>query len=261
MSEVSASVLLKQAKRLKRRADREYFGNFIAEGPQVLQMAIERNADLIAIFTCEDETIDFDYASSNTPVFHISESEFREISDTVTPQGVLAIAKIPAHELSDISKKAKLLLYVEEIRDPGNLGTIIRTADAAGADAVILSPGSVDPFNSKCVRSSAGSIFNLPIISNVQIPDLENLANDLKANILVTALEAQYTIFSMDLLLNQPTIWAIGNEAVGVSKSLQAAATHLVRIPMQGYAESLNAAIAAAVCLFASVEQLKPNEV
>jgi TrmH family RNA methyltransferase len=261
MSEVSASGLLKQAKRLKRRVDRERFGSFIAEGPQVLQMAIDRKAQLIAIFTCENENLDFFQNKVSVPVFHISDTEFREISDTVTPQGILAIAKIPSHQISEISKTAKLLLYIEEIRDPGNLGTIIRTADAAGAGAVLLSPGSVDPYNSKCVRSSAGSVFNLPIINNIEISDLVELASAINANILVTALEAESSIYQIDSMLSKPTIWAIGNEAVGVSDALKSAATQLVRIPMLGKAESLNAAIAAAVCLFASAEQLNPNKV
>jgi len=256
MAEVSASSLLKQARRLKRRVERDRLGAFIAEGPQVLQMAIERSFPLVAIFTTDDDLAKTYEASQSAPVFVINEDEFASISDTVTPQGVLAIAKTPKIDIKVIDQASKLFIYVEEVRDPGNLGTIIRTADAAGAGAVLLSPGSVDPFNDKVVRSSAGSIFNIPVIGDLAIGEIQDLAESIQANILVTTLDGKYSLFDLNQKLTEPTIWIIGNEAAGVSEQAMEIATYTIKIPIFGLAESLNAAVAASVCLYASAERI-----
>lgn len=259
MSELTAAGLLKQAKRLKRKVERERLGLFIAEGRQIIEAAISSKANLIGIFVSSDQEPFL--PELKVPIFKISAKEFQEITDTVTPQGILAIVRNPGYSLESIPEDPKTLIYLEGIQDPGNLGTIIRTADAFGASAVLLSPGSVDPFNEKCVRSSAGSVFNLPVITGIDLYALEKLKRTNDAELVATSLDATTYVAKIDIKSIKNLIWAIGNEANGITPELRKISTKLVKIPMLGKAESLNAAVAAAVCLYASATQNLQEEV
>ena len=254
MAGTTAASLVKQAKRLKRKVERERAGHFIAEGAQIIEAAIMAGVEIIGVLYREDT--DLPAFISNVPVFSISNSDYQEISDTVTPQGILAIVSKPNYELAQLPKSPKTLIYLEEIQDPGNLGTIIRTADAFGADGVLLSPGCTDPFNEKCVRSSAGSIFNIPVISDVDLSTLSKIRQELGCKLVVTDLKAPDLLTDPSIYDRQPVIWGIGNEANGVSPELKQASDKLVKIPMLGKAESLNAAIAAGVCLYVSAVRI-----
>jgi TrmH family RNA methyltransferase len=254
MVSVTAESLVKQAKRLKRKTERERIGFFIVEGKQNVDAAIAAGAQIIGLLTTESG-LQFPIAGE-WPTFAISAKQFREVSDTVTPQGLLAIVKKPDYTISALPKNPRTLVYLEVIQDPGNLGTIIRTADAFGADGVLLSPGCVDPFNEKCVRSSAGSIFNLPVISEIDLTQLRILANNYQAKLLVTSLLGTILLSEIQISDYTCTIWAIGNEANGISPELANIADQTIKIPMLGKAESLNAAIAAAVCLYASASYI-----
>ena len=174
----------------------------------------------------------------------VSDEVMKSCSDTVNPQGVIAVVKKPRTGV-DINKKGKILL-LDGIKDPGNMGTIIRTAEAAGVKAVYVSADCVDVFNPKVIRSTMGSIFRVPVIT----ADLLKLTDDLKnRNIPVYAcsLDAEKYIDEVDM--TDPAI-IIGSEAAGIKKELQDAASLKVKIKMYGQVESLNAAIAAAVMMF-----------
>jgi TrmH family RNA methyltransferase len=183
----------------------------------------------------------------------ISEKDATALSETTTPQGLVAVCRIPAVGLADVlARGPRLLAALVDPNDPGNLGTVVRTADAAGADAVVLH-GGVDPYNGKVVRASAGSLFHLPV---VQCPANELLAATAAAGLTSLATSGAGGRDLDDLIdegaLAVPTVWLFGTEAHGLPDDVLAASDQRVCIPIHGRAESLNLAAAAAVCLYAS---------
>jgi RNA methyltransferase, TrmH family len=181
----------------------------------------------------------------------VTDKAAKALSDTVTPVGLVAVCSIPEVALADVlAASPKLLLVAVGTSEPGNAGTLIRIADAMGADAVILAGDSVDPFNGKCLRASAGSIFGVPVLS---VPDVAALLNDLAdagVATLATALDGELALPDADL--TGPTAWLLGSEAHGLPAEVVARADARVLIPMAGSAESLNVAAAAAICLYQS---------
>jgi TrmH family RNA methyltransferase len=178
-----------------------------------------------------------------------------ELAQTVTPQGLLAVCRfidVPLQRLTTASPR--LVVLLANVRDPGNAGTVLRTADAAGADGVVFSDASVDPYNSKCVRASAGSLFHLPVVAG---SPLRQAAAALRgAGLQILAAEGtagrELDELESDGALGRPTAWLFGNEAWGLPADLVALADQAVAVPIYGRAESLNLAAAAAVCLYAS---------
>jgi RNA methyltransferase, TrmH family len=188
-------------------------------------------------------------------VHEISGELMAELAQTVTPQGLLAVCPFIDVPLADLIAGApRLVVILANARDPGNAGTVLRTADAAGAQAVIFADASVDPYNSKCVRSSAGSLFHLPVA--VGVPVAEAIGELRRAGLVVLAADggAQAGLDDLDAAgrLAEPTAWMFGNEAWGLPADLIALADEAVAVPIYGQAESLNLAAAAAVCLYAS---------
>ncbi|HEU5266920.1 MAG TPA: RNA methyltransferase, partial [Jatrophihabitans sp.] len=180
----------------------------------------------------------------------ITPKDAAALSQTVTPQGLVAVCTLPQPTTDALfAPQPRLLAVVIEPNDPGNLGTIIRTADAAGADAVLID-GGVDPYNGKAVRASAGSIFHLPVVA-CSVRDV--LGRKGLTTLAATAAGTRdLDELAEDRTLTQPTAWLFGAEAHGLPTSVLAAADHTVRVPIHGRAESLNLAAAAAVCLYAS---------
>jgi len=176
------------------------------------------------------------------------------MADTVTPQGIIAVCKQFPTSLKDIlASEPKLIAILEEVRDPGNAGTIIRAADAAGADAIILTGRSVDLYNPKVVRATTGSIFHIPVaiaadletvIEKVKGYGLQILAADIKGDDLLEA--------RTNGVLAKPTAWLFGNEARGLNDEHFALADSAITVPIYGHAESMNLATAASVCLYES---------
>ncbi len=206
---------------------------------------------MLEVFATTDALQRHDDLLRDVAVDEISAKSAAALSETVTPQGLVAVCRIEQPSLADVlAGSPRLLAVLVEPNDPGNLGTIIRTADAAGADAVAVD-GGVDPYNGKAVRASAGSLFHLPVI--------DGAADELLADRgdLVALATSGYGDSDLDRLaddgrLARPTVWLFGNEAQGLPESVLEAADHRVRVPIYGYAESLNLAAAAAVCLYAS---------
>lgn len=194
--------------------------------------AAERHPDLAAHAT---ETVTPDVAKA--------------LSDTVTPQGLVGVARLIDVPLADVLP-ARLVVVLAYARDPGNAGTILRTADAAGADAVVFPDDSVDPYNPKCVRSSAGSLFHLPVVVGGDVAEAMATLRGNGLKVLATTADGGTLLDDADLA--GPTAWVFGNEAWGLPAEVVALADERVRVPIHGRAESLNLATAAAVCLYAS---------
>ncbi|MDG5772086.1 MULTISPECIES: TrmH family RNA methyltransferase [Mycolicibacterium] len=240
--------------KLQRHIGRRRAARFLAEGPNLVEAALRRGL-VSEVFVTEAALDRFAALLVDAPVQVVTERAAKALSDTVTPVGLVAVCRMPEVSLDEVLAGAPRLVAVAvETSEPGNAGTLIRLADAMGADAMILAGNSVDPFNGKCLRSSAGSIFGLPV---VQAPDVDALMAALRAaglQVLATTLDGETPLPDVDL--TAPTAWLFGSEAHGLSPEIAAAADARVTIPMRGSAESLNVAAAAAICLYASAHAL-----
>jgi RNA methyltransferase, TrmH family len=185
--------------------------------------------------------------------FEVSDKVMDRLSDTESPQGIVAVVSYQPLLLQEVSTSAPPLVAVlDGVQDPGNVGTIIRTSDAAGADTVVLLPGTCDPFMPKPLRASAGSVFSIPVVETELAPFMKWM-KDRSMKLVVTAADATDTLYDTDLA--RPLAFAFGNEARGVSGELREAADLALRIPIYGRAESLNVGSAAAICLYEAVRQ------
>lgn len=183
----------------------------------------------------------------------------RALAETQHSQGVFAVVDIPERDLARVLAIApRLVVVLAGVGDPGNAGTVIRTAAAAGADAVIVSTGGVDPYGGKCLRASAGAIFHVPVVTDVDLESTVRALRGAGTQVLATSLAGE-ELFRLEPVLRQPTTWLFGNEAHGLDPAVIASADHQVRVPMSGSVESLNLAAAAAVCLYASARAQPPS--
>jgi TrmH family RNA methyltransferase len=251
---------LKAARRLNKRAFRQRERAFLAEGPQAVAEAFHCGAQVTDLFvTVPARTRHRDLvaaiAAAGIPVHVVSGEVMDELAQTVTPQGLLAICGFVDVPLGEVARAAPALVaLLANVRDPGNAGTVLRTADAAGAHAVVFADASVDPYNGKCVRASAGSLFHLPVVAGTRLE--EAVVTLREAGLRIVAADGR-TGRSLDdpevqARLAGPTAWMFGNEAWGLPPELVALADEPVAVPIYGRAESLNLAAAAAVCLYAS---------
>ncbi len=186
-----------------------------------------------------------------------------ELAQTITPQGVLAVCRFVDVRLDQLSAGPPglaLAVVLANVRDPGNAGTVLRTADAAGAGGVVFAGSSVDPYNSKCVRASAGSLFHLPVVTGPPVADAVRALRERGLRVLAADGGAGTTLDDLQSagLLSQPTAWLFGNEAWGLPGDVLDLADDAVAVPIYGRAESLNLAAAAAVCLYASARAQVP---
>lgn len=236
---------VKQWKKLLTKKERDKTGAFLIEGFHLVEEALKNQEQIIEIIVSEKIELpprfDFGSASITTVTDEIS----KELSDTETPQGIYAICQETVDQT--LVEKAKSLLLIDAVQDPGNLGTMIRTADAAGIDAVIVGYGSVDIYNSKVLRSAQGSHFHLPIVRGNLEEWIETLK---KRNIPVygTALENAKTY--TEIAPQEEFALIVGNEGSGMNQDLLAATTSNLYIPIYGQSESLNVAVAAGILLY-----------
>jgi TrmH family RNA methyltransferase len=185
----------------------------------------------------------------------VDERVIAQLSDSVTPQGLVAVVGVLACDLDSVLvRRPRLLVVLAEARDPGNAGSVIRVADAAGADAVILTRGSVDPWGQKAVRASAGSVLHLPIVTGVEAPAVVAALRAAHVGVIAADGEASLKLDDAEALalLSKPTAWLFGNEAWGLPPAVRGLADHVIAVPIHGRAESLNLATAAALCLYAA---------
>jgi len=238
------------AVKLHRHVGRRRAARLLAEGPNLVEAALRRGL-VSEVFATEAAATRFADLLAGAPVHLVTERAAKALSDTVTPVGLVAVCAMPEASLAAVLANApRLVAVAADISEPGNAGTLIRLADAMGADAVVLAGHSVDPYNGKCLRASAGSIFAVPVISDPDAADVVDALAGAGLQVLATTLDGEVCLDDADL--TPPTAWLFGPEAHGLSADLAAAATHRVRIPMPGHAESLNVASAAAICLYQS---------
>jgi RNA methyltransferase, TrmH family len=251
---------VKSARQLAKRALRQRARSFLAEGPQAAGEALAEAGVVTELFITAPAQVRYSElvaaaAGQGVPVHLVSGEVMTELAQTVTPQGILAVCRFVDVPLGQVTAAApQLAVVLANVRDPGNGGTVLRTADAAGARAVIFSQGSVDPYNSKCVRASAGSLFHLPVVVDVPLAATVAALRDAGLRVLAADGSARRSLDDLDAsgLLRPPTAWLFGNEAWGMPGEVLALADEAVAVPIYGRAESLNLAAAAAVCLYAS---------
>jgi TrmH family RNA methyltransferase len=256
---------LKAARRLTKRALRQRERAFLAEGPQAVCEALATGArvsDLFVTAPAQARHADVVSAAENSGIeVHLVSGEVMgELAQTITPQGLLAVCDFVDVPLETVAQaRPSLVALLANVRDPGNAGTVLRTADAAGADAVIFADATVDVYNGKCVRASAGSIFHLPVVAGARLAAAVAALHE--AGLRVLAADGRGTATLDDPKtragLGAPTAWLFGNEAWGLPPDLLALADEVVAVPIYGRAESLNLATAAAVCLYASATVLR----
>jgi RNA methyltransferase, TrmH family len=254
------STRVQAARRLAKRSFRSADRRFIAEGPQAVREAIARDGTVVEIFaTAEAQARHRDLlaasAAAGVPIHRVSGEVMAGVAQTVTPQGVVAVCRFLDVGLEAVvSAEPRLVAVLAHVRDPGNAGTVLRAADAAGAEAVVVAGASVDLYNGKSVRASAGSLFHLPVVTGVAVA--ETLDALRSAGLTVLAADGAGDTDLDELAdaggLAGRTAWVFGNEAWGLPPQTRMLADAVVRVPIHGRAESLNLAAAAAVCLYAS---------
>jgi len=283
------------ARKLLRRAGRERTGRFLAEGAQAVGAALASATGTDGV-TRTDSVTSADGAAGHSagghrvprvfevfateaaaarntallavasaagiPVSTITERAAAALSETVTPQGLLAVCgRIDVSVADALAGAPKLVVVLLEASDPGNAGTVIRVADAAGADAVVLAGDAVDPHNGKCVRGSAGSVFHLPVALERDVATVLAECRRAGLRLLAATADGERDLFApaTATMLAGPTAWLFGSEAHGLPAHVAAAADDRIRVPIYGRAESLNLATAASVCVYASAYAQRPE--
>ncbi|NKR49496.1 RNA methyltransferase [Rhodococcus hoagii] len=245
------------AVKLLRGAERRKTGRFLVEGENAVAEALIAGP-VHELFFTEQAAERYPHlieraVADGVRGSLVTDRAIRALSDTVTPPGVVAVCDLLDVPLATaVTSRTRLLAVPVAIGEPGNAGTVIRVADAVGADAAILAGDSVDPHNGKCVRSSAGSLFHIPIVRERNVDAVLDALTSAGIQILATAAAGEVDLDEADDLLARPTAWLFGNEAHGLDAAVARRADHRVRIPIRGRAESLNLATAASICLYAS---------
>lgn len=245
--------IFKEAKNLRNRKERKKSGKFLVEGFRFLSEAFKSECTVDVIFVAENENEKFNsYFKNdelkNTKVFQLDEKLLQMLCNTEAPQGVVGIVSIRTPEI----KQDGFYVLCDQVQDPGNLGTIIRTSHAAGASGVIITKGTVDPYNDKTLRSTMGSIFHIPIIEDTNFELINSLKNK-GYDILASSLDTDKNFFQEDITNN--LVICVGNEGNGISDYIYSLSNKLVKIPMPGGAESLNVSTAAAIMIYERIRQ------
>jgi len=252
---------------VENRSARNRAGLFVVEGPQGVAEVVNHQSEIVRgiyLSTAAGERYSAIITNAQTkdiPVEFATPEVLQSIS--ANAQEILAVAQIPQNDFDTWLKAAKdtpkLIVILNNVRDPGNAGTVIRVADAFGADCVILTGNSVELTNPKVVRSTTGSLFHLPVFTGESLAQL--IASCKKQEIQILAADGHSDIELPTVPLAKPTAWVFGNEAWGLPKSDLALVDTVVKIPMRGHAESLNLATAATVCLWVSSQATAENPV
>lgn len=252
--------LIKEIKSLYRKKERKSKGLFIVEGIKMIEEIIDRNYPVKNI-VYTDSLLEnkegyglFSKIQMVENLVYVPKNIFKEISDTENPQGILGVVDIRINDIDKLkNEKSNFLLYLDKVQDPGNMGTIIRTADAFNVDGIVLRDGCVDPYNPKVVRATMGSIFRVPLYFEADgIKDIKKL-KDSGMDIYASSLIGSTDIYKVDY--NNDLIVVIGNESNGVSDEIYELCDKLIKIPMVGGAESLNAGVAASIIMYEVMRQ------
>ncbi|MCM0622161.1 TrmH family RNA methyltransferase [Nocardioides bruguierae] len=254
----AANRRVKDARRLSRRSERSERRLFLADGPKAVEGALQVEGCLVEVFAAPEAHLAHPgllaaCESVGVPWTPVEQRGIEALSDAVSPAGVIGVCRlldVPAQEV--LRPGRDLVAICADVRDPGNAGTVVRCADAAGVDGVVLAGSSVDLHNPKTVRASVGSVFHLPVALEPDPLAAVRAAQAAGLTVLAADGAGEVDLFEADEILARPTAWLFGNEAWGLPEELAAAADHRVAIPIHGRAESLNLATAAALCLYAS---------
>ena len=248
---------VKEARKLSRRSVRTERRLFLADGPKAVEGALAVPGAVVEVFVTPAASEQ--YAALRTaevPWTLLEERALASLSDSVSPAGVVALCRFLDRPLGHVlDADRRLLAICADIRDPGNAGTVIRCADAAGADAVVFAGHCVDAYNAKTVRASVGSLFHLPLAVEPDPTAAVRAAQEAGLTVLAADGAGEVDLDEAGELLGRPPAWLCGNEAWGRPEELAALADHRVRIPIHGRAESLNLSTAAALCLYASARE------
>lgn len=249
---------IKYVKKLKEKKFRDETHEYIIEGIKLIREAIEENVTIKTIIICEDcvegenaieQSLLYEIAKYNC--IYVKRKIFQLLTDVMTPQGIMAVVE-QGDNNDAIDYHQDIILALDNIQDPGNLGTILRTADSANLKQIILTKETADPYNPKVVRSTMGAIFRMNIITT---NSLEKTLKEIQKHhfeVVATSLETENSIYDIDY---QKKVIVIGNEAKGVSRDIQNLADKKVKIPMLGKTESLNASVAAGIMIYEYVRE------
>lgn len=249
---------VRSVRALSRRSVRQRTGRFLAEGPQSVREAVRHRPDSVVDVYVTAAAADR-YAvdvleparAAGLHVHDVSDDVLAALCDSEAPQGLVAVCRVLPATLDDVLATApRLLVLLTNVRDPGNAGTVIRGADAVGADAVLVSDASVDVWSPKVVRSTAGSLFHLPVVTGLDVAATAGALRAAGIRLLAADGSGNRLLDAVDLV--PPHVWVMGNEAWGLPAETRALCDEVVRVPIWGKAESLNLAMAATVCLYAS---------
>ena len=249
--------LVKHIKKLKDKKYRDESNEYIVEGVKLIEEAVKENAKIKKIIVCEDTTRTYEIPTNvmleiaKYECIYVTEKIFATITQVTNPQGIMAIIE-KNDKNKEIDFTQDIIVALDDVQDPGNLGTILRTVDSIGLNQIIVSKGTADAFNAKVVRSTMGAIFRINII---EVEDLKQSIKEMKKHhfkLMVTSLQTDNSIYDIDF---NKKIIVIGNESNGVSQEIQDMADEKAKIPMLGKTESLNASVAAGIVIYEYVRQ------
>ncbi|HHW91421.1 MAG TPA: RNA methyltransferase [Firmicutes bacterium] len=255
-----ANPLLKYARSLHRRKYREQEGKCLVEGVRLLEDAVGAGLGIETVFFTErllagerGQQLLQECQNRGSECCRLPEAVLASLAETDSPQGIIAVVKYPLWDRAALLAEPGLLLVVDRIQDPGNLGTMLRTAEAAGCRGAIFSPGTVDPFNSKVLRASMGAVFRLPLLTEVSFFALLGELKEKGYHLVAADVRGSIPYWEADYSL--PGALVVGNEAWGVNDKVLARVEERVRIPLKEGVDSLNAAVAAGIILYEWVRQ------
>ncbi|MCA6070048.1 MAG: RNA methyltransferase [Endomicrobium sp.] len=236
--------IFKEAFNLQDKKFRDNHGLFVVEGKKQID-EIPKDWNIKQIFISEKYQ---NNVANSKNIIALSERLFNKLATTQSPQGILAVVKKKQYNITEVLRNAGPFVILENIQDPGNLGTIIRSADAFATKAVFVSKGSADTYSDKTVRATMGSIFHLPVIDNINMKDMLSLLKEKKFTIFATSLKGKK--YLNDIKIPNKSAFIIGNEANGVTNETGNLADEFIKIYMPGKSESLNAAVAASIIMY-----------
>ncbi len=245
--------IVKHIRKLRDKKSRDEFGEFVVEGVKMIEEAVREKAKIKMVVVCEETSQDpiqkdVLYKIAKEKLVYVNSKVFKMLTDVTTPQGILAVVEKNIQNEIDFSKD--LYLVLDNIQDPGNMGTILRTADSIALTQIIVPKGNADPYNPKVVRSTMGAIFRVNVI---EVEDLAKTIKEMKKHklqIFATDLATNDTIYDVNY---KKSVIVIGNEGNGVSKEILELADKRIKIPMPGKTESLNAAVATGIILYNAI--------
>ena len=249
--------IIKHIRKIKKKKYRDEFNEYVIEGVKIVEEAIKENVKIKQVIVCNDTTKTYEIPThimleiAKYDCIYVTDKIFNLITQVTNPQGIMAIIE-KNNENNEIDYSQEIIVALDDVQDPGNLGTILRTVDSIGLNQIVVSKGTADAFNSKVVRSTMGAIFRIKIIEK---EDLIKTIKDMRKHhfkLLVTSLQTENSIYDIDFYKK---IIVIGNEANGVSKEIQEIADEKAKIPMLGRTESLNASVAAGIVMYEYVRQ------